>query len=190
MERKANLFAHNSWIPPQFMGPGQFLWRDNLWAATAEDPRNTTRRDDGEDFTPAYYQQTPTMFFVIAGLASMMFLILVAVALLCYSHYLNHTDQQPPQHRSPSPLTGDPFSGGPPPVGSLSPWTSTSSPETPHHTTPVILVRHPGQRKPTCFAQLAPFPPFGVPASQLSLLCPDGDAGSDSPSSFRSCSPF
>lgn len=106
------------------------------------------------DLTPTYYQQAPTMFFVIAGLASMLFLIVIAIALLCYSHYINHSQSQI-EMRSQSTSSINQYSED----DSRNSFSQWSSPETPHHTTPILFVCNPGESKPTCFAQVAPMLP-------------------------------
>ena len=103
------------------------------------------------NFSIIYYQQAPTMFFVIVGLVSMLFLIVIAIALLCYSHYINHS-QNEIEMRSQSTLSLNQYSED----DSRSSFSQQSSPETLHQTTPVLFVCNPGQNKPTRFAQVAP----------------------------------
>lgn len=116
---------------------------------------STNSTDNGQedvDLTSTYYQQAPTMFFVIVGLASMLFLIVIAIALLCYSHYINHSQRQI-EMRSQNTSSMNLYNSENGFSSSISQW---SSPETPHQTTPVLFVCNPGQNKPTCFAQVAP----------------------------------
>ncbi|KAG0571228.1 hypothetical protein M758_6G211300 [Ceratodon purpureus] len=131
----------------------QFLSIRVIARVLASTNSTTNVQEDG-DFTPTYYQQAPTMFFVIAGLASMLFLIVIAIALLCYSHYINYFQNQS-EMRSQSSSSVIHYSEN----DSRDSFSQWSSPETPHQTTPILFVCNPGHSKPTFFAQVAPLRP-------------------------------
>jgi len=110
--------------------------------------------NNGQEDHQIYYQQAPTMFFVVAGLASMLFLVIIAIILLCYSHSINRSERQFETRSQNTSSTNLYFENGF--RGSNS---QLSSPETPHQTTPIFFVCNPGQSKPTYFAQVASLVP-------------------------------
>lgn len=121
-------------------------------ASPPSDPPNAPNIQAVETNTPN--QQVPTMFFVIAGMASMLFLIIIAIALLCYSHYINHYHH----HQLMNGGRRRRSSRGLFPANSNSSLESGAS-ATPREYGPLILVRVPGHDEPTYFAHPAPLSP-------------------------------
>jgi hypothetical protein len=111
------------------------------------------------------------MFFVIAGMASMLFLIIVAIALLCYSHYMNHYHYRLQNNESSAGLNSsadDNGGGGASPddqddfnnsVRSSRDHDDDADDDVVHQFETMILVRVPGTQEPMYFAHPAPLPP-------------------------------
>ena len=117
------------------------------------DPTANTNQTVDDNY-PMAYSQAHNMFFVIAGMASMLLLILISIALLCYSHYLNQVQARHALEHGPLFPAGS--------SGSESSFDYTSSNASPHSEysrAPIYAVQVPGQTKPTFFAHPAPLPP-------------------------------
>ncbi len=136
-------------------------------------PNDTDYSNQGDDeSSTSTYQQAPTMFFVIAGMASMLFLIIVAIALLCYSHYMNHYHYRLQNNESSAGLNSssadDNGGGGASPddqddfnnsVRSSRDHDDDADDDVVHQFETMILVRVPGTQEPMYFAHPAPLPP-------------------------------
>lgn len=135
---------------------------DPVEGAMPDPASNTTQTVD--DNYPMAYSQAHSMFFIIAGMASMLLLILISIALLCYSHYLNHVqERQALEH-------GQLFPGSSNLESSLDYTSSNASPHSEYAGPPIYAVQVPGQTKPTFFAHPAPLPPDRA-SDDASLSC-------------------
>ena len=135
---------------------------DPLEGAMPDPTANTTQTVD--DNYPMAYSQAHSMFFIIAGMASMLLLILISIALLCYSHYLNHIQERHALEHGPL------FPGSSSSESSFDYTSSNASPHPEFSRIPIYAVQVPGQTKPTFFAHPAPLPPDRA-TSDSSISC-------------------
>lgn len=132
---------------------GHTVFSNDPMEGPMPDPTANTNQTVDDNY-PMAYSQAHNMFFVIAGMASMLLLILISIALLCYSHYLNQVQARHALEHGPLFPAGS--------SGSESSFDYTSSNASPHSEysrAPIYAVQVPGQTKPTFFAHPAPLPP-------------------------------